>query len=49
MMFASVNYDITGNVEDNPTKELVRYEFAELLTRIAFKLYVDPTSGRNPM
>jgi hypothetical protein len=35
LLFSVVNYDGTGNIEDNPTSELVRYEFIELLTRIA--------------
>ncbi len=42
LLFSVVNYDKTGNTEDNPNSELVRYEFIEILARIAEKLY--PTS-----
>lgn len=45
MMFAAVNYDQTGNIEDNPTTELVRYEFIELIVRIAKKLYPNESSS----
>jgi len=49
MMFSAVNYDATGNTDDNPNKELVRYEFVELIIRIAKKLYADPSTAKNPM
>ena len=39
IMFSSVNFDATKNFEENPTKEIVRYEFTEMITRIAHKLY----------
>lgn len=39
MLFSTVNYDAKNNHEDNPLSELVRYEFTELLVRIAHKLY----------
>ena len=43
MLFSAVNYDATKNYDDNPTSELVRYEFIELITRIAQKLYPNST------
>jgi hypothetical protein len=38
LLFSAVNYDATKNQSDNPTSELVRYEFIELITRISQKL-----------
>ena len=40
MLFSAVNFDASKNTEDNPTSELVRFEFIEMLVRLAQKLYV---------
>ena len=46
VLFAAVNFDETSN-EENSAKELVRYEFVEILVRIAHKLHASSKNFGN--
>ena len=39
-LFIAVNFEVDDNMEDNPDKELCRYEFLEILVRIADVKYL---------